>query len=509
MNKLVNIYLSYTLRKMAFILFLAAVIVIFTGCKEQNYAPVASLEVNPVYGDAPLEVRIKVDGDDLNGKEDIKEYRAGINTEIIKSKTPIDITKTFYNQGTIKVYGEVIDSKNASNKTGTKSIEVYQGPFIDQSAELQNDVEIKYSATLSKVSNAELKVKKSGNEVFSEEISDVNGSGADYEKTFTYADDGFTKGNYEFVLTSDNLQKNSLMQIPNYKPTSNIGNITLNLEEDADSTIILSQGNIKPIDENPEDNPVPISKATSLDGKTQLTLNGYNLNVKALPDQTGNYQVEVEYGSAEGGLEKAVFQGNITAHTWKYLVNPFVQPNDTTKPIIWNNFTTTSQRNTRIDDRLYNYDKTDTISSIPNNLVCTDFASILATNMNGYPNLPPDSRGFYINNWHNIPMYTVTLGITGSPFHTIDAVIVGDYVTDITNWRFIEPQTDSTYTLKTFKDWGVYNLVINYTFVKENEIQGKYLSQIPMFEFIPDGNGGWKDSGYRSPDIKLIEERGK
>ena len=126
MNKLVNIYLSYTLRKMAFILFLAAVIVIFTGCKEQNYAPVASLEVNPVYGDAPLEVRIKVDGDHLNGKEDIKEYRAGINTEIIKSKTPIDITKTFYNQGTIKVYGEVIDSKNASNKTGTKSIEDYQ-----------------------------------------------------------------------------------------------------------------------------------------------------------------------------------------------------------------------------------------------------------------------------------------------------------------------------------------------------------------------------------------------
>ena len=508
MNKLVNIYLSYTLRKMAFILFLAAVIVIFTGCKEQNYAPVASLEVNPVYGDAPLEVRIKVDGDDLNGKEDIKEYRAGINTEIIKSKTPIDITKTFYNQGTIKVYGEVIDSKNASNKTGTKSIEVYQGPFIDQSAELQNDVEIKYSATLSKVSNAELKVKKSGNEVFSEEISDVNGSGADYEKTFTYADDGFTKGNYEFVLTSDNLQKNSLMQIPNYKPTSNIGNITLNLEEDADSTIILSQGNIKPIDENPEDNPVPISKATSLDGKTQLTLNGYNLNVKALPDLTGNYQVEVEYGSAEGGLEKAVFQGNITAHTWKYLVNPFVQPNDTTKPIVWNNFTTFSQRSSHFYNDLAD-DKTDTVTAIPDRFVCTDFASLLAINFNGYPNLPPDPRGLYTNNKYNIPMCTVTLGITGSPFHQVDGVIFGDSFSNINDWRFISAEYDYTYSLTDFEQMGVYKIVLNYTFVKENEIQGKYLSQIPMFEFIPDGNGGWKDSGYRSPDIKLIEERGK
>ncbi|MFH1503457.1 MAG: hypothetical protein ABIE36_02265 [Candidatus Diapherotrites archaeon] len=488
--------LGNLLRKTAIVSSMA-VPLFFAGCKEENYPPVAKLEVNPLYGDTPLEVRIKVDGDDLNGKEDIIEYRAGINTELIKSKTPIDVKRTFDNPGTIQVYGEVVDSKNANNKTGIKSIEVYRGPFIEQSASLFNDVEIKYSATLSKVDKAELKVNREGVLISTEEISDVNQSGTDYEKTFTYASDGFTKGNYEFTLTSDNLEKKNSVQIPNYKPSANFSNLETDLNEDSEINITLPT----PSDKNPEDNPIQIKSAKSLDGKTQLTLNGYDLKIKALPDKTGAYQFELEYGSTGGGLEKTVLGGQIIEHTWKYLVNPFVQPNDTTKPIIWNNFNTTSQRNAHFDDRLYNYDKIDTLD-IPG-WVCSNYSREFKIHFNGYP-----MEGLQNNGWHNIPVYDVTL-MKPSPFHAVDAVIIGDDVTNISDWRFIEPRSDSTYSLSMFNLAGVYKIVLDYTRVIENEIQGKFLDGLPMFEFIPDGNGGWMDSEYRNPAINLIEKRGK
>ena len=84
-----------------------------------------------------------------------------------------------------------------------------------------------------------------------------------------------------------------------------------------------------PLDKNPEDNPVAMKSATSLDGKTQVTLNGYVATIKALKDKVGSYQVEVEFGSTAGGLEKAVLTGNIAEDT-RWVVNPFVQPNDST-----------------------------------------------------------------------------------------------------------------------------------------------------------------------------------
>ena len=79
---------------------------------------------------------------------------------------------------------------------------------------------------------------------------------------------------------------------------------------------------------------------------------------------------------------------------------------------------------------------TDTIQAIPNGLVCTDYASILAINFNGYGGLPPDPRGYYINNWHNIPMYTITIGIPSSPNHQVAGVVVGDDFTNINDLKF-------------------------------------------------------------------------
>ena len=196
---------------------------------------------------------------------------------------------------------------------------------IEQSVALNNDIEIKYSATLSNVDKAELNVKREGVLISTKEINDVNQSGADYQNTFTYAKDGITKGNYEFTLTSDNLEKKNSVEIPNYKPSMNASGLNLNLDENSEINVTLPNTPDKIFDKNPEDNPVSYVNAKSLDGKTQLTLNGNNLNIKALSNYTGAYQFELEYGSTTGGLEKKTLQGEIIESTGpkiNYLLRP-------------------------------------------------------------------------------------------------------------------------------------------------------------------------------------------
>jgi hypothetical protein len=243
--------------------------------------------------------------------------------------------------------------------------------------------------------------------------------------------------------------------------------------------------------------------------------NGENINLSQSWSEdkqleNGDYRYIVKSKDKAGNSSADTLDFVVDFHTWKYLVNPFVQPNDTTKPIVWNNFSTTDQRSSYFYDRLYNYDKTDTITYIPDQFVCTDFASVLAINFNGYPGLPPDPRGLYNNNWHNIPMYIIYLSVTGgNSLHTIDGVVVRDDMTDINSWIFTESESDSTYSPSKLKELGAYEIQVNYTRVLDTETQGKVLDNLPMFKFILDGTGKWVDSGYRNPDINLIEERKK
>jgi len=74
---------------------------VFARCKEENYPPEAKLEVSPIYGEA-------------------------------------------------------FDSEGLNDKTEVSTVEVKGRPFMEQSASLYNDVEIKYNATLSYVDKAEL-----------------------------------------------------------------------------------------------------------------------------------------------------------------------------------------------------------------------------------------------------------------------------------------------------------------------------------------------------------------
>jgi len=295
------------------------------SCKPENYPPEAKLDVNPVSGEVPLNVRMKVTGIDTDGEKDIHWYSLNVNNKEIKRRYPIDTTMTFENPGIVKIYGKVIDSENQMDKTDVSSIEVYERSFIEQFVSLVNDLNIKYDAVLSRVNSAELKINKDGILFLTKNINDVNQSGADYSKTFNNSLDGIIKGIYEFILKSGNLEKRNSVVVPNYNPSIDAGNLNIDLNEEAEKNIILPT----PSDKNPEDNPVAIKSAISLDGKTELIMDGYNLRIKALPNYTGKYKIEVEYGSSGGGLEKLILEGNIIPDT-RIEVNPFVQPNDST-----------------------------------------------------------------------------------------------------------------------------------------------------------------------------------
>jgi len=99
--------------------------------EEENFAPEASLNINPVSGEAPLIININTAWSDLNGDSDIKTYKMNIdkrnvgNDTTITSQTPIPtITRTLKDPGTYDISFEITDSQGVSDKEIT-SVEVY------------------------------------------------------------------------------------------------------------------------------------------------------------------------------------------------------------------------------------------------------------------------------------------------------------------------------------------------------------------------------------------------
>lgn len=296
------------------------------SCEPKNEPPIAKLEASPLSGEIPMEVRFKVSGQDPDGVEDIKQYVLYIGPETVKSNTPIDIKRTFETPGTVEIYGEVVDSEDQSNKTVASSLILTLTEGLEQSAVLLNSNEIEYSAILKKIANAELTINKDGILFLRQSITDISITGSDYQKIFKYNPDGLTKGTYEFILKAGNLEKKTTVVIPNYKPTLNLSGINSDVLEGTVITLDLS-GKVN--DLNPEDLPVSINGARSLDGKTQVSLNGNLVKIKAHWDKSGTYQVEFDFGSTTGGSEKLVLTGGIIDDP-RWRINPFVQPNDST-----------------------------------------------------------------------------------------------------------------------------------------------------------------------------------
>ena len=532
MKNLANL-LGRTARNIAVVSSMAVPLV-FAGCREENYIPDAKLEVSPIYGEAPLSVRMKVTGTDANGNDDIKQYKLNINKEVINSNTPIDITRTLDTPGIYNIYGEVVDSENASDKTEISSVEVKGRPFIEQYASLINDVDIIYSATLSYVDKAQLEVKREGVLLSTEEVKDVNPSGPDYNKTFNYTIDGITKGNYEFVLTAGNLEDKDNVVIPEYFPTINMSNTKIDLDEEADSTITLP----KPDDKNPEDkDKVAIQYAKPLDVKTKVALNGYELSITALPGQTGPYQVEFEYGSVSGGLEKKIIGGEIIKDM-RIKVNPFISLDENGAE--YNALEIRADMDNFILARLglNNGDKISPSINPPYNCVNYSIQLVVDSKNLGerIHTISSDFGKYWLynnymgNNLDSIYKNGGTLnkmGTMGVPImiaslsdtshyssyfeHSMNCTVTGNDLKKWEDWNFIEPSTDQT---KLQPGQGKIprncdEVIITYPYLVEDKINGNYLKSINLVKFrIEDGILSliWEN---KDPNLNIIKQRGK
>ncbi len=489
-----------------------ALMSVLPGCEPDNAPPTAKLKVNPLYGEVPVDVRMKVTGQDPDGVEDIKQYILYIGNESVKSSTPIDITRNFTNEGKIDIYGEVIDSKNQSNKTPASQLELTLTEGIEQSAVLSNGNEIVYSARLQKRPSAELTVNKNGNLFFKQSITDNSQTGPDYQKTFKYDPDKLTKGDYEFILKSGDLEKKTNVTIPNYKPTASFEGIDINLEQDGTISRTLDKNKIS--DKNPEDVALAsYTNARSLDGKTSVRLSENTLRINALPNKTGDYQVEIEFGSTAGGLEKSILTGNIAEPEWLYIINPFVSTNS--NGAAYDLLTTKAQREAYVQEKLLE-DWTNTIKYNPEPLWnCDEVSNQLMINFHGFPEATGysgfnlDSIYYYHgtlkdNGKYGLPVYWV--GVSGKPSgHGMNAILTGDDITKFEDWCFIEPQRD----VINVKPGQLYIPSTCWIEIRAppKDREGNQLSSVTIVQFdVKDGVGNliWTN---KDPNLNIIKNR--
>lgn len=175
-------------------------------------------------------------------------------------------------------------------------------PSISQTASLVNDVDISYRATLQNASSASRTVKHDGTQMYTDTISF-----SPYNETLEKQE----KGKWDFELKSGSLSDIDFVTVPNYNPSFNSAGLETNLNEAYEGSSKTFNLETRILDKNPEDGPVPFESARSLDGKTVVGLDGYNLTVKA--NGVGPYQVEVNFGSDSGGRSSSILSGNITA----------------------------------------------------------------------------------------------------------------------------------------------------------------------------------------------------
>ncbi len=173
-------------------------------------------------------------------------------------------------------------------------------PYLSQTLGIVNVIDIEYNAVLSNINEATLTVMRYGAQIEEQIINTPT-----YQQTF----EGMLKGDYTFILknSQEGLSDIKEINIPNYLPSVNLGLVNTTLNEEEEKTIVL----VSPQDKNPEDNPVSYVSAVSLDNKVVLGLEGSNLTVRGNIDETGTYQIGLEYGSFEGGVGSATLEGII------------------------------------------------------------------------------------------------------------------------------------------------------------------------------------------------------
>jgi hypothetical protein len=135
-------------------------------------------------------------------------------------------------------------------------------PGLTQTVALVDDVDIKYHAELRNLSQATRTITHDGVETATATISY-----SPYNETLEDRE----KGMWGFELKSGALSDTDSVTVPNYDPTSNFpSSLEVNQRYEGSSQTLDLESLIS--DKNPEDRPVPITEAKSLDGKTSVCI---------------------------------------------------------------------------------------------------------------------------------------------------------------------------------------------------------------------------------------------
>ncbi|MEK6832413.1 MAG: dockerin type I repeat-containing protein, partial [Nanoarchaeota archaeon] len=174
----------------------------------------------------------------------------------------------------------------------------------------------------------------------------------------------------------------------------------------------------------------------------------------------------------------------------------------------WNKLPTHAEREDWLKKMLA-IDKTNNMPYIPEEFVCTGFASQTMLNFHGFGDLGYDeSKGLKDNGRFNIPMYYVSVGAPGFG-HAINTTIVGDNVESFNDGFYTEPQNDSHVVPGMQSMPNDCEVTINYTYVLNSLSQGKILDGIPILKF--QITNGIPSFTWKNPDtnLNIITQRGK
>jgi len=149
--------------------------------------------------------------------------------------------------------------------------------------------------------------------------------------------------------------------------------------------------------------------------------------------------------------------------------------------------------------------KLDTIPYVPGEFECREFASLNTRDFHGFPEMGYDKETEWRDNGrYNIPEYYIEF-IRTDGGHAVTGAVTGEDIRNFEDWDIREING-----LKYGKDIAFpenCKVVVNYTYVKENEVQGKFLSGTPIIKFKITNRTPSFEWINDDPNLKIITER--
>ena len=275
-----------------------------------NQKPIAEATITPTQGYSPLAVDF--DGSrsyDPDGT--VRKYVWNFGDGSVDSTSGAIARHMYETNGNYNTGLTVVDDKEARNSKSLVMIAVTQAPqpepVFSQSTDVPSDsLKVTYNATaMENLDSAKVGVQRDGALVDSMTIKK---SQIPFTKTYDIP------GIYKFI--SD---------IPGLKPDTTTGTVkdyaaAPNFSVIPDSTKSVNEGDsisidlesaVKNSDLNLCDRPVRLDSAYSTDGKTLVSTSGDTLNVNALGDNIGVYNVNLILSNARGVKDTVAFDGQI------------------------------------------------------------------------------------------------------------------------------------------------------------------------------------------------------